>query len=194
MGMSVSDIDAGNSHLYPGSTGGVIISEIVEGRQAWHSGLRKGDVISEVNREPVNSTQEFFDTASHQIDSVLLFISRTSYIYDLSGKVEKSLLTEISYVDIHTTHGGERIWDPVYGRINSIDGILISEIDEDSQAWNSGLRKGDIIFAATKSLMSIFHKKIRNTEDFVGAVNGFKKSFRVLIWRPQQQEIYLVLD
>jgi hypothetical protein len=194
MGVSVSDIDAGNSHLYPGLTGGVIISEIVEGSHAWRSGLKKGDIVSEVNREPVNDIQQFFDMAGSQSGSVQLFINRTRYSVLTPIKVEKSLLSKISYVEIHTTNGGKRVYTTVYGRTNNIDGVLINEIDQDSLAWISGLRKGDVIFGTTKSLLSIFDKKIRNTQEFVSAVNRYKKSFRVFVWRPKHEEIYLVLD
>ena len=193
-GISVSDIDTNNPYFYLGTTGGVIINEINQGSQALHSGLRREDIISAVNGEPVSNTKDFINTVSKHVGSLQLFINRTRYSWDASGKVEKSLLNEISYVEMHTTNGDERVRTPDNLRTINIDGVLINEIDQDSQAWQSGLRKGDIIYGAAGSLLSIRNVATSNTQDFVNKVNGFKKSFRVWYWRPRHETMMIEVN
>ena len=43
----------------PANTGGIVVTSVQEGSDAADAGLRRGDVIQEVNRKPVNSVAEF---------------------------------------------------------------------------------------------------------------------------------------
>ncbi|MEX2353792.1 MAG: DegQ family serine endoprotease [Gammaproteobacteria bacterium] len=73
-GISFSDID--NNSPYFGVVGGVVVSEIDRDSLAWQSGLRQGDIITSVNREPVTNAQEFFSTVNRYDGALLLRIVR----------------------------------------------------------------------------------------------------------------------
>jgi serine protease Do len=60
----------------PPTTAGVVVTDIDPSSQAATSGLQKGDVIQEVNRQPVHNTQEFERALSHSKDQTLLLINR----------------------------------------------------------------------------------------------------------------------
>ncbi len=73
-GIKFSDIDRNNP--YYGVVEGVMVSEIDQGSVAWRSGLRQGDIITSINREPVASTKQFFDLLSRNDRGLLLRIVR----------------------------------------------------------------------------------------------------------------------
>ena len=73
-GIKFSDLDTNNP--YYGVVEGVMVSEIDQGSVAWRSGLRQGDIITSINREPVASTEQFFDLLSRNNGGLLLRIVR----------------------------------------------------------------------------------------------------------------------
>ena len=73
-GISFSEIDS-NSRYY-GLIEGVVVTEIEQASLAWSRGLRPGDVITSVNREPVTSIKDFFDLVDKYNSSLLLKIVR----------------------------------------------------------------------------------------------------------------------
>ncbi|MEP7342820.1 MAG: DegQ family serine endoprotease [Acidobacteriota bacterium] len=68
----------------PASTSGVLVSSVQEGSAAADAGLRRGDVIQEVNRKPVGSVAEFRQALKLAgKNSVLLVVNRgghTSFV------------------------------------------------------------------------------------------------------------------
>jgi serine protease Do len=60
-GVSVENLDADSAHelgLSP-NTKGVVVTDVDPSSEAAEAGLRRGDVIQEVNRQPVNNTADF---------------------------------------------------------------------------------------------------------------------------------------
>jgi Do/DeqQ family serine protease len=58
------------------SKGGVVVSSVKPNSPAANAGLAPGDVILEVNRQPVNTVVEFTDAAKDTQGAVLLLVSR----------------------------------------------------------------------------------------------------------------------
>ncbi len=73
-GITFKDIDAGSPYF--GRVEGVEIADIDRNSLGWQSGLRQGDVITSVNREPVANTGEFYDVVSRHGGSLLMRIVR----------------------------------------------------------------------------------------------------------------------
>ena len=57
----------------PEDTQGVVISEVESGSLAEQAGLRKGDVIQEVNSHPVANVREYAK-AMHDVDTMVMFL------------------------------------------------------------------------------------------------------------------------
>jgi S1-C subfamily serine protease len=57
-------------------TKGVVVTEVNPDSKAAESGLRRGDVIQEVNRRPVESAQQFDAAMRHAGDHALLLVNR----------------------------------------------------------------------------------------------------------------------
>lgn len=60
-GVSVSDLtpDVSSELQLPEGTRGVVVTRVAQGSEASEAGLRRGDVITQVNRRAVNSVREF---------------------------------------------------------------------------------------------------------------------------------------
>jgi serine protease Do len=77
-GISVQDLDAETArqaHI-PASTPGVVVTEINPSSAAADSGLQPGDVIQQVNRQPVKNTADFERAMRASKDNTLLLVNR----------------------------------------------------------------------------------------------------------------------
>jgi serine protease Do len=77
-GVSVADLTAeisGELQL-PQGTRGVVVTRVEQGSAASEAGLRRGDVIMQVNRRPVTNVREFEQAVGAGSESVLLLINR----------------------------------------------------------------------------------------------------------------------
>jgi serine protease Do len=77
-GVSVEDLDAqtaGELKLSPNSKG-VVVTNVDPASDAAEAGLRRGDVIQEVNRQPVRNTAEFERAMRNSKDKPLLLVNR----------------------------------------------------------------------------------------------------------------------
>jgi len=77
-GVSVANLDAGSAHDLglPANTRGVVVTNVSPSSQAADAGLRKGDVIQEVNRKPVKNTSDFESAVHASGDQPLLLVNR----------------------------------------------------------------------------------------------------------------------
>jgi serine protease Do len=77
-GVSVEDMDAQTAHQLglAANTAGVVVTSISPSSPVADSGLRRGDVIQEVNRQPVKNTSEFEHAMRNSKDQTLLLVNR----------------------------------------------------------------------------------------------------------------------
>ena len=77
-GVAVEDVDAQTARQLglPASTAGVVVTSISPSSPAVDSGLRRGDVIQEVNRQPVKNTSDFERAMRNSKDQTLLLVNR----------------------------------------------------------------------------------------------------------------------
>jgi serine protease Do len=74
----VEDVDAQTARKLgvPVNTAGVVVTDISPASPAADSGLRRGDVIQEVNRQPVKNTSDFEAAMRNSKDQTLLLVNR----------------------------------------------------------------------------------------------------------------------
>jgi serine protease Do len=77
-GISVEDLDSRSARQLnlPPSTTGVVVTDVDPTSQAAANGLKRGDVIQEVNHQPVHNTAEFQRALRHSGDETLLLVNR----------------------------------------------------------------------------------------------------------------------
>jgi Do/DeqQ family serine protease len=73
-GISLAEIDS--DHPHHGRVEGVLVINVERGSRAWRSGLREGDIVTSVNRQPITNMQEFLQLVDRQTDQLLLRIVR----------------------------------------------------------------------------------------------------------------------
>ena len=73
-GLTVGDIK--EDHPLYGTVEGVIIVDIQRGSRPWRSGLRAGDIITSVNKNPVANLEQFLKLAESEQGTLLLRIVR----------------------------------------------------------------------------------------------------------------------
>ena len=73
-GVIISEL--GSGHPYFGKVEGIHVVNVQRGSPAWRSGLRKGDVITSVNRQTIKDVQMFVKKAGGKEEPLLLRILR----------------------------------------------------------------------------------------------------------------------
>ena len=86
-GVDVSNLDADTAQQLgiPSTTKGVVVTNIDAASQMANSGLQKGDVIQEVNHQPVNNVSEFESAVRKAGDNPLLLVNRGGVTLFLVG-------------------------------------------------------------------------------------------------------------
>jgi len=80
LGFSVQDLTADAAKKYGHEMGaGVLVSTVEPNGVAWQAGMRPGILITSVNREPVNSVNDFMKALSKAKEIVLLRITDGNY-------------------------------------------------------------------------------------------------------------------
>ena len=76
-GVSVDELDPQTAQQLrlPDTVKGVVVTEVEPSSAAYEAGLRRGDVIQSVNRQPVTSVRQF-ETAVARGQTVLLLVNR----------------------------------------------------------------------------------------------------------------------
>ncbi len=77
-GVSVEDLDARTARQLglPASTQGVVVTDVDPASQAASAGLKEGDVIQQVNRQPVTSASDFTRAVRKSSGASLLLVNR----------------------------------------------------------------------------------------------------------------------
>jgi serine protease Do len=80
-GVSVEDLDAQTARQLglPPSATGVVVTRISPSSPAADSGLQRGDVIQEVNRQPVRNTADFERAMRNSKNEILLLVNREGH-------------------------------------------------------------------------------------------------------------------
>ena len=80
-GVSVDNLDAETARQLglPASAGGVVVTGISPSSPAADSGLQRGDVIQEVNRQKVRNTADFERAMQNSKDETLLLVNRQGH-------------------------------------------------------------------------------------------------------------------
>jgi len=77
-GITVENVTTGTARQLglPATDAGVVVTNVDPSSKAADSGLKRGDVIQEVNREPVRNTSDFESAMRNAKDTTLLLVNR----------------------------------------------------------------------------------------------------------------------
>ena len=162
-------------------SGGVLIGDVSSGTPAAQAGLKKGDVILQVNGQPVNASNQLRVQISQFAPGspVKLEIWRNSGKQDVSLKLaelnekeEKQATGETSGAALEGVQVQDLTSD-ISQELNlapGTHGVVVTSVDASSPAAAAQppLSRGDVI-------QEINHKPINNTSDFQQAMSGADK-------------------
>jgi Do/DeqQ family serine protease len=155
-GVRLQDLDrelAAALKVPPGRQGAVV-AYVETGSSGARAGLRSGDLIVGLNGRPVTGA------ANLVTQLALLRVGERLSVDIVRGGRERRLTAEIDapfagYVDgrqISSLLSGARFKAVVdESHLGTNSGIAVGPVDEDSPAWRSGLREGDVIFQVNES-------------------------------------------
>jgi serine protease Do/serine protease DegQ len=135
-------------------TQGAVIAQIATGSPAERAGLKAGDVITAVNGSAVNSTADVRNMIGllRVGAKVSVAVLRDGKPLTFTAVIEEPVLEKMSAKQLHPRLAGAELSNivegsPLFGRVQ---GVLVADVEQGSQAWRAGLRKGDVVVSVNR--------------------------------------------
>jgi serine protease Do len=171
-------------------TKGAVVTEVMANSPAQTAGLQTGDIITNVNGTAINNANDVVNAIAFlRVDSKatmnILRNGKPLTIYATisdpklrieAGEKNDPLLYGVGLKDFTQL-------DPTHG---DIKGVLVVTVEEDSNAWHSDLRPGDVIVTANQ-------QKVTNITELKNIANNTKKDLLLNVLRGPGA-IYLVIS
>ncbi|MBZ4672020.1 DegQ family serine endoprotease [Deferribacterales bacterium Es71-Z0220] len=152
---------------------GALVSDVIKGDPADKAGLRAGDIILEINGNKLENQKELINIIGSKSpgETVVLKVLRDGKKIDIkvklgerkgSVKVGESKIREDLPVSV------EDLTENEMKQLNINFGVKVIDVDTTSNAYEAGLRKGDII-------VWINRKEVKSSEDFYKIYDSIKK-------------------
>ena len=159
---------------------GAVVSAVQPDSPALKAGLRERDVVVALNGRPIHNAAELrarlgLTPIGEQVE---LRVNR--------GGETRLLRMQIAAPQEHTPGQGQPIpqlaglqvveierGSPLYQRLQ---GLVVSAVERNSRAWQSGLRPGDIIYA-------INNRRVRTLAEFQAALRGAERGYALSLLR-----------
>jgi Do/DeqQ family serine protease len=174
-GVSVQNVtpDLAAALGLPAGRGGAVISGVKSDSEAERAGLRAGDLVVEINGRAVRSATDMHSQLA------LLRVGERFTIELLRQGRPRSLQARIAdpfagYVDGASVHRqfrgallGEVIDESGLGRN---PGIAVGRVTDGSNAWQSGLREGDVVFQVNRVRVATLEEMRAAAAEGVGQI------------------------
>jgi len=184
IGVIIQDLD-NNLAGYFGlqDKNGVLISRVVEDSPADKAGLKPGDIIISINNEPVRNTQGLVaQLLKREIgEMVSLGVVRSAKLYSVNVQVgarpeDKTIVVSQKKPDNTAKQTQSRNWRGIEVsditpdiaqrfKINANEGVAVIIVTPGSQAEQSGIRPGDVIYEINRA-------QVKNTKDYFNAISN----------------------
>ena len=170
-------------------THGVVITQIEIGSPAHKAGLQVGDVVVKANGRKIRRAGDMYNLVG------LLRIGQSvKLVLYRQGKRVK-LTVVIQAIEIPVVEGirwNEKLAGAKIGEIHEsssqrgmVSYLQVIEVERDSNAWEAGIRKGDILYSINKQL-------IRNHDEAFEAIEHNQRGMILNIQRGEL-ELYLLI-
>ena len=170
-------------------TSGVVITQIEIGSPALKAGLQVGDVVVEANGRKIRSAGDMYNLVG------LLRIGQSVELVLYRQGKRVNLTVVIQAIEIPIVEGSrwnEKLAGAKIGEIHEsssqrgmISYLQVIEVERDSNAWEAGIRKGDILYSINKQL-------IRNHDEAFEAIESNQRGMILNIQRGEL-ELYLLI-
>jgi serine protease Do/serine protease DegQ len=161
---------------------GVVVVEVQADSAAERAGLRAGDIIVRVGERVIRKVTDFDGQAA------VLFVGERVPVEVLRDGRNRKLTLEVRDERLEKV-AGERIERRLKGTVlqnfrneeeeGAGAGVLVTEVSENSVAWQFGLRPGDIVIACNR-------RGVRNLEDFQDSAQRSAEQLLLRVYRSGQ--------
>jgi serine protease Do len=177
LGVTISDVSKDMSSFYDDNYG-ALITGVEDNSPAQKAGLKRGDLIISVNGKKIESASELKNTigsyAPNRVVNIKFLRDKKIDIVNvtLASLDNKVIAGEFEYKGMKLSE-----ITPIYKQQLglSIEGVLVQEVDQNSESFDSGIRKDDII-------IQIENEEIKNLNEFKKAT-ATKSKKRFFIYR-----------
>ncbi len=161
---------------------GFVVGSVIEDGPAEQAGIQEGDVIMEFNNEEVRDWNEFRGRVANtppgtEIEITIfrdgasrdLTVEIAERDPDLAEDVESDEREELRE---NLGFGVQTLDDEIRRQLRlrpEIQGVVVMQIDQTSNAYRQGLRRGDVIVQAVG-------ERIENTDQFYSAISAFTET------------------
>lgn len=178
-------------------TNGVLIAEVTEGSPAEKAGMRRGDVVVEFDGKKVKHVGQFRNEVAlippnSKVEVVINRDGKKKVLTVKLGEQDKDMIAGVTQTDImkqlgFTVQNLSKDLAYQFGYEN-LQGVLVSEVIPGSPAQLAGIRSGTLI-------LEVNRKSIKNTNEFLKALDDSKKTQKVLLLvRDQRYSRYVMLQ
>lgn len=163
---------------------GVVISKVIEGSAAAEAGLKAGDVVVAINGDAIRNASAMRNAVGMMRVGEKIKIEvirdkrRKTLTAVIKDKVEEAAIGE----KIHTRLAGATIEQ---AKVNGDVYLVVTEVEQNSPAWQSNLRKGDII-------LSVNRQAVRTVDEFMRVVGSNSKQILLNIQRGRSALFILI--
>ncbi len=163
---------------------GVVISKVIENSAAAEAGLEAGDVVVAINGSPVRSASAMRNVVG------MLRVGEEMQLEIIRDKRSKTL-TAIIKDKVEEVVEGKKVHERLAGATieQANEGgevyLVVTEVEQNSPAWNSSLREGDII-------LSVNRRAVRTLDEFRQIVGSKNKQVLLNIQRGQTALFILI--
>ncbi len=188
LGVSAQDLTPALAAAFdiPARQGAVIVA-VERGSPADKVGLRPGDIVVALNERKVRSAADFRNSVGLLSigQEVQLDILRTGRPRTLTAYIAEPSDKQVEGSRLHSRLDGATFGlTPVSG--NGQDkAVMVREIDAGSEAWHTGLRRGDIVTHVNR-------QKVGDMKEFVRLVSANSRSL-TLHMRRGSSSVYILI-
>ncbi len=177
---------------------GALVGDVTPNSPAQKAGVQKGDIILAINGKDVNSSAEL------RMHVSLMSPGTTINVKVFRDGAEKTLPLTLAEMPTETAKNDQPDNSSSDDALQGItvenvsartarqlglpataSGVVVTAVDPNSKAAESGLKRGDVI-------QEVNHKAVRNTSDFESAMKG-AKDMNLLLVNRQGSTMYLAV-
>lgn len=169
---------------------GAAITQVLPYSPAQQAGIKVGDIVTAVNGSPVKSSADVVNTIGFlRVDTkVTVNLMRqnkplTVNVTLSDPKVRKQMIEKMDPFLYGVGLKDFDMLNPIHGNVK---GILITSVEEDSLAWQSDLRTGDVI-------TSINQEEVKNIDELKKAIKNGDKTLLIHVLRGANA-LFLVMN
>lgn len=143
---------------------GAVVSRVDAGSPAEKAGLEPGDIIVAINGQDVKGGSAQIRNAVGLLqvgDTATLEVMRGDERRTVQATIGKPKRPQLAGDKLHPTLSGATLGETPK---DQVEGVLIERVEQNSKAWKTGLRPGDIIVTANRY-------RVRNLEEIKQVAN-----------------------